>query len=242
MTSHKGRHRRPSRTGTVVVAAAGSGLAVTAIIAGAGTASASILPAPSDLPAASSSEHLPVRAVADTIRAAQPLTVTVESGQTLSEIAKDRCGNPADWTGIFTANKGKIPDYNLIYPGQVLTVACKTAYVPQPVTTTRAVTYTPRHSVTQQAAVQRPVQESNVSTAGMGGFQSCVIRAESGGQVNVMNASGHYGLYQFSASTWAGHGGNPADFGHASAAEQTQVFWNTVRADGTSDWRPYDGC
>jgi LysM repeat protein len=239
MTSHKGRHRRPSRTGTAV-AAAGTGLAATAIIASAGTASASILPAPSDLPAASSSEHLPVRAVAGTIRAAQPLTVTVQSGQTLSEIAKDRCGNPADWTGIFVANKGKVKDYNLIYPGQVLTVACKTAYVPQPVAVTRAVTYAPRRSPVRQAAVQRP--ESNVSTAGMGGFQSCVIRAESGGRTQVMNSSGHYGLYQFSASTWAGHGGNPADFGKASAAEQTQVFWNTVHDDGTSDWAPYDGC
>jgi hypothetical protein len=31
-----------------------------------------------------------------------------------------------------------------------------------------------------------------------------------------MNSSGHYGLYQFSASTWAAARGNPADFGHAA--------------------------
>lgn len=241
MTSHKGRHRRPSRTGTVV-AAAGSGLAVTAIIAGAGTASASTLPAPADLPAASSSEHLPVRAVADTIRAVQPLTVTVQSGQTLSEIAKDRCGNLADWTGIFAANKGKIPDYNLIYPGQVLTVACKVAYVPQPVAVTRAVTYAPRHSVTQQAAVQRPVQESNVSTAGMGGYQSCVITRESGGRSQVMNSSGHYGLYQFDYGTWVSGGGSAADFGHASVTEQNRVFASVYAARGTQPWSPSDHC
>jgi hypothetical protein len=57
-----------------------------------------------------------------------------------------------------------------------------------------------------------------------------------------MNSSGHYGLYQFSASTWAASGGNPADFGHASVAEQNQVFQNAYAQFGTSPWGPYDGC
>jgi hypothetical protein len=81
-----------------------------------------------------------------------------------------------------------------------------------------------------------------VSTSGMGSMQACIIARESGGNSQVMNSTGHYGLYQFSASTWAAHGGNPADFGHASAAEQNQVFSATVAADGYSDWSPYDGC
>jgi len=233
MFSHKGQHRRPSKTGTAVTAA-GTGLAATAIIASASAASASTLPAPS------SSHQAPLRAVADTIRAAQPLTVTVQPGDSLSKIAKDHCGNPAMWTGIYTANKPRIADYNVIYPGQRFTIACKISHVPQAVVV-ETVAYAPRHSAVRQAPVQARA-ESNVSTAGMGGFQACVIRAESGGNSQIWNASGHYGLYQFSASTWAGHGGNPADFGRASAAEQTQVFWNTVHDDGTSDWAPYDGC
>ena len=57
-----------------------------------------------------------------------------------------------------------------------------------------------------------------------------------------MNSSGHYGLYQFSASTWAAYGGNPADFGNASVAEQNQVFDNAIAAGGQSNWAPYDGC
>jgi len=69
-----------------------------------------------------------------------------------------------------------------------------------------------------------------------------VIARESGGNPNVMNASGHYGLYQFSYSTWAAYGGNPADFGHASVAEQNQVFANAIAAGGQSNWAPYDGC
>jgi len=57
-----------------------------------------------------------------------------------------------------------------------------------------------------------------------------------------MNSTGHYGLYQFSASTWAAYGGSPADFGDASVAEQNRVFANALAAGGQSNWSPYDGC
>jgi LysM repeat protein len=82
------------------------------------------------------------------------------------------------------------------------------------------------------------------SSYGVGSsFQACVIARESGGNSQVFNASGHYGLYQFSASTWSAYGGNAADFGHASAAEQTRVFNNAMAtAGGASNWAPYDGC
>jgi LysM repeat protein len=93
--------------------------------------------------------------------------------------------------------------------------------------------------VTQSAPQQAA---GSVSTAGDGSFQSCVIARESGGNSQVMNGSGHYGLYQFSASTWASYGGNPADFGNASTAEQNKVFDNAVAAGGQSNWSAYDGC
>jgi hypothetical protein len=96
----------------------------------------------------------------------------------------------------------------------------------------------------QQAAPvsAAPAQSTTVSTAGDGSFQSCVIAHESGGSSQVMNSSGHYGLYQFSSSTWAEYGGNSADFGHASVAEQNQVFSNAIAAGGQSNWSAYDGC
>jgi hypothetical protein len=75
-----------------------------------------------------------------------------------------------------------------------------------------------------------------------GSFGACVIARESGGQSQVMNSSGHYGLYQFSASTWAEYGGSSADFGHASAAEQNQVFATALASGGQSNWSAYDGC
>ena len=86
---------------------------------------------------------------------------------------------------------------------------------------------------------------SNVAyTGGVpgGAFGACVVARESGGNAQVMNSTGHYGLYQFSAATWVAYGGNPADFGHASVAEQNQVFANALAAGGESNWAPYDGC
>jgi hypothetical protein len=85
-----------------------------------------------------------------------------------------------------------------------------------------------------------PVQQ--VSTAGMGGFQSCVISRESGGNSQVMNSTGHYGLYQFDLGTWESGGGAAGDFGHASVGEQNAVFAAVYAARGTSPWAPYDGC
>jgi Transglycosylase-like domain len=82
----------------------------------------------------------------------------------------------------------------------------------------------------------------NVNPKDYSGFQACVIARESGGNSQVMNSSGHYGLYQFSSSTWQAYGGSAADFGHASAAEQTRVFDNAMAQGGQSNWSPYDGC
>ena len=113
-----------------------------------------------------------------------------------------------------------------------------------PVRTAPVQSYVP----TQTAPVQTaPVQAAPKAApaanySGSGSFQSCVISRESGGNSQVMNGSGHYGLYQFSAGTWAAYGGSPSSFGSASVAEQNQVFNNAVAAGGQSNWAPYDGC
>jgi hypothetical protein len=110
-------------------------------------------------------------------------------------------------------------------PAQAAPVQATASYVPAhsaPATTTRGSTY-------------------SGGTPG-GAFGQCVVARESGGNAQVMNSSGHYGLYQFSASTWAAYGGNPGDFGHASVAEQNQVFNTAIARGGQSNWSPYDGC
>lgn len=55
-------------------------------------------------------------------KSGQSGTYTVKSGDTLSSIARAYYGNASKWPDIFNANKDKIKNANLIYPGQVLTI------------------------------------------------------------------------------------------------------------------------
>lgn len=49
-------------------------------------------------------------------------TYTVVSGDSLSKIAKREYGDGNKWRQIYDANRDKINDPDLIYPGQVLTI------------------------------------------------------------------------------------------------------------------------
>jgi LysM repeat protein len=177
---------------------------------------------------------------------AREVSYTVKSGDTLSAIAGRVYRDSSYWPVLYWANHNQIHYANDIQAGQVLTVPVKPAHVPGSPTVlapTSAPSPAAEETSTQaQATPATPVQSTTGSTAGDGSFQSCVIQAESGGNSQVMNSSGHYGLYQFSASTWTEYGGNPADFGNASVAEQNQVFDNAMAAGGASNWSAYDGC
>jgi LysM repeat protein len=190
---------------------------------------------------------------------AAPAKYTIKSGDTLSVIAEHFYQNPDFWPVLYWANHGQIQYANEIQAGPVLTVPVKPARipgapsvlgpapVPAPATaSTSATAYegtSAPASTAQAAPVQAaPSQAASTYTGSGGSFQACVIARESGGNSQVMNSSGHYGLYQFSASTWAAYGGNPGSFGNASVAEQNQVFNNAIAAGGQSNWAPYDGC
>jgi nucleoid-associated protein YgaU len=168
--------------------------------------------------------------------------VTVAPGDTLSTISAATCGTASDWSGIYAANRPPLSDPDVISAGQVLRVRCADpGYTPPAPPPAPA----PVRQPVQVAAAPAPAQPAAQPAAtysGSGSMQSCIIAAESGGNSQIVNASGHYGLYQFSYATWVAHGGNGADFGHASVAEQNQVYASTVAADGYSDWAPYDGC
>jgi hypothetical protein len=172
----------------------------------------------------------------------------VKAGDSLSAIAERSYHNQNAWPVLYWANRSRIHWANVIEPGQVLRIPVKPAQIPAPpgllapapapapVAETAAPEATPASAPAQGGA-----EVSSSATPG-GSFAQCVIARESGGQSQVMNATGHYGLYQFSASTWAAYGGSPADFGHASAGEQNQVFDNAIAAGGQSNWSAYDGC
>ena len=182
--------------------------------------------------------------------ASRPAKYTVRDGDTLSTIAGRVYRDPGAWPVLYWANRDKIRWANSVGVGQVLTVPVKPARIPAaPAQLGPAPAPAPVQASTEQTAadqqasagVAEPAQSAS-TYSGSGSFQECVISAESGGNSQVMNSSGHYGLYQFSSSTWAAYGGNPAEFGHASVAEQNQVFDNAIAAGGQSNWSAYDGC
>lgn len=229
--TYKGHHRKPGaavRLAAAVTSAA-AGITVAGTALSAPPAQALTVPTGGQVPAAVIAERQ------------APEQATVASGDTLSAIAARYCGTPDDWLGIWHASRG-IPDPDDIAIGQQLVIACNASgpgYTPPAPPAPAVIT-----TAIQQPApqYQRPAAET-VSTAGDGSFASCVIARESGGNSQVMNSTGHYGLYQFSAGTWAAYGGDPADFGDASVAEQNQVFSNAMATPGgASNWSPYDGC
>jgi LysM repeat protein len=165
---------------------------------------------------------------------------TVESGDTLSSIAARELGSSGEWTAIYQANSGTISNPNLIMPGEVLTIPGSGSS--QESTSTESAPTEETSATSSSSSSSSTSTESSSTYSGTTAFQECVISRESGGDSQVMNSSGHYGLYQFSASTWAAYGGNPADFGNASVAEQNQVFDNAIADGGESNWAPYDGC
>jgi LysM repeat protein len=171
-----------------------------------------------------------------------PATYTVKPGETLASIAQNLYASADYWTVLYWANHAKIADANQIAAGLELAVPAKPGKIPA--APKAAPVAAPAASATSSATSTQaaPAQTATASSGSTSSFQACVIAAESGGNAQVMNASGHYGLYQFSAATWAAYGGNPADFGHASVAEQNQVFDNAIAAGGESNWAPYDGC
>lgn len=183
--------------------------------------------------------------------ARQPAPYTVRGGDTLSSIAGQLYGQPDAWPVLYWANHRAIRWANRITAGQVLRVPAEPATIPAAPRQLEPAP-PPRPAVTVTAAVtSAPSRGSSVRTSSAavyrggtpgGSFGACVVARESGGNSQVMNSSGHYGLYQFSESTWEAYGGSAADFGHASAGEQNQVFANAIARGGQSNWSLYDGC
>ena len=76
--------------------------------------------APTDTAAAS--DTAAAQPAPEPAAASGPVTVTVQPGFTLWGIAQERYGDGVMYVQVFEANKDKIKDPNLIYPGQVFSV------------------------------------------------------------------------------------------------------------------------
>jgi Tfp pilus assembly protein FimV len=186
-------------------------------------------------------------AVQASAQPAKPASYTVRSGDSLSAIAGKVYHKQNAWPVLFWANRDKVHWANMLGEGQVLKVPALPAKIPaapSQLGPAPAPVAAPAAAAAPAAtSASAPAQASGSGTySGGGGFASCVIARESGGNSQVMNSSGHYGLYQFSASTWQAYGGSAADFGHASVSEQNRVFNSAIAQGGQSNWSPYDGC
>jgi hypothetical protein len=211
------------------------------------------------------------RAVARIASAALPL-VTVRAGDSISAIAASHCGDARDWTGVYAASRrAHLTAWNAndLTTGQQLAVECDqvpgmldraptpspppvavapvTASVTRPSSDTEGSGGGGRSPAPQAAPAAHRYESAAVSGAGTyhgpaGSYESCVISRESGGNAQIWNPTGHWGLYQFDEQTWVSGGGSPGSFGSASAAEQHQVFARVYAARGTSPLTPSDGC
>jgi LysM repeat protein len=180
-------------------------------------------------------------------RSAQATKYTVRSGDSLSAIAGRVYHDSKAWPVLYWANHSQIRWANMITAGQVLKVPAKPAKIPSAPgllgSTLTASALAPAEATAVTPAYTQAAPTASYSGGEAGGsFGQCVVARESGGNAQVMNSSGHYGLYQFSESTWIAYGGSAADFGNASAAEQNQVFANALAQGGQSNWSAYDGC
>jgi phage tail protein X len=174
---------------------------------------------------------------------ARPARYTVRSGDSLSAIAGKVYHKQNAWTVLYWANRGTIHWANMIGEGQVLKVPALPAKIPAAPSRLGPAPVAPV-AAPARASASAPAQAtaSGSYSGASGSYAACVIARESGGNSQVMNSSGHYGLYQFSASTWQAYGGSAGDFGHASVSEQNRVFNSAIAQGGQSNWSPYDGC
>jgi nucleoid-associated protein YgaU len=62
------------------------------------------------------------QAAPEPVPASAPVTVTVQPGFTLWGIAQERYGDGVLYVQVFEANRDKIKNPDLIYPGQVFSV------------------------------------------------------------------------------------------------------------------------
>jgi resuscitation-promoting factor RpfC len=175
---------------------------------------------------------------------------TARPGDSLSSISQREFGSASSWPALWWANRHSVHNPSVIQAGERLVVPG--SHKVKPWLTRAALTAIPAAAPAPVAAPAAPsaaagavtsaapVQQASYS--GSGGFQSCVIQRESGGDAAAVNASsGAGGLYGFLPSTWQslGHSGLPEN---ASVAEQNAAFAQEYAQSGGAAWSAYDGC
>jgi LysM repeat protein len=224
-----GRHTQPSQVEKVAEVAIKATPAVA--IAGALVATAPQAHAAVTLPATTVAEQVHTDAVVQQ-NAPATRTYAVRAGDTLSLIAQDFYGNPADWTWIYDANKSVVSNPNDIYAGEVLKIpAGPTSYVPKHAKTSTTLTSSAtKLSGTLSCSGLEALWEAAGGSHTEAFMAAEIAMAESGGNQYALSPTDDYGYWQINAS----HGPAMATFnaiGNAKAAI-------AISADG-HDWAPW---
>jgi hypothetical protein len=125
MSVHRPKHARRSRRYLAVTAAAATAVTAAGLPFAYAYASAPAAPPPPPKPQAVKATLQPTVRHLRPARAALPASYTVRRGDTLSAIAARFCGSAADYPAL-AANNG-IRDADLIYPGELVRIACRAA-------------------------------------------------------------------------------------------------------------------
>lgn len=231
--SHRAKHRKPPapyRAAALTASAATATASAGAIVAVATTGHAATVPQ------AQLAAHVVPGIQAQqlhVVNVTQPPAVqlvTVESGNTLSGIAEEHCGQITAWTGIYMKNKktiGSNPD--LILPGQVLALDCRAVSVPVVTAATSYVRHAKVYAVTPRSTYHRHSSYHAYSYGGgtlsFGQLENLWVAAggpawaeyaaarvaecESGGRADAYNPSGATGLWQILGAVRPGDLRNP---------------------------------
>jgi LysM repeat protein len=148
-------------------------------------------------------------------------TYEVQPGDTLSAIARQH-DEVASWHQLAEANAEKLPDPNLILPGQVLQL---TAGEGTPAAT----------STTTETTTSTTTETTTTTTSTDAGVWDRLAQCESSGDWSINTGNGYYGGLQFALSSWEWVGGT--GYPHeASKAEQIARAEILLERQGWDAW------
>ena len=156
---------------------------------------------------------------------------TVVSGDTLSAIG---ARFHRSWPALAAYNK--IPNPNLIYVAQVITIPPASYSAPAPAVVSAPVTYSApvQHTYTAPQRTYVAPQRS-YSTAGSGVW-GCIAQHESGGNPATNTGNGYYGAFQDTIGSWRSAGGGPGLPSDYSYSEQLRVNQVIQQQQGWGAW------
>jgi LysM repeat protein len=161
-------------------------------------------------------------------------TYEVQPGDTLSAIAHELDAVDT-WRQLADANAHKLPDPNLIFPGQVLQLtpgeAAQAASTPA-ASSAPAETTTTETTTTESTSSTTTTTTSSTTDAGV---WDRLAQCESSGNWSINTGNGYYGGLQFALSSWEWVGGT--GYPHeASKAEQIARAEILLERQGWNAW------